>query len=364
MPYGSVAELPKGVSELPKHAKEIYRSAFNAAYKKYGEEKAHKIAWGAVKTKYKNGEKGWTAKSELILLNKVEVKSIREGKTVPEQHVILTVASGKKDSYGDVFIKECLMDMAEQLKGKYSYGGSVKGSLDHEHIVMKSDLLPRAKCVDAYYDEALNGVIVDTILNPHHPDFAAVSGSIQDGFLDAGSIEFRCVDWNGERGIDRTIVKAEVTGWGYTGRPVNDECLILDSFAKSDFIDQLAHDTDFESAGFTDMIKQDFPAEKTMGVNMVDEAKSQPAAPAPAEDFKSKYEALAKELAEAKAKEAKQAEYKSLVEEMKSLVKEEIKSAVVQKPFPNEVDEAKSAAASVHIWDIATARNYKPAGVQ
>ena len=49
MPYGSISELPEGVKKLPKHAQEIFRKAFNASLGKYGEERAFKIAWAAVK---------------------------------------------------------------------------------------------------------------------------------------------------------------------------------------------------------------------------------------------------------------------------------------------------------------------------
>jgi cation transport regulator ChaB len=57
MPYSSLKELPAWVKKLPKHAQEIYRSAFNAAYKKYGESRAHAIAAAAVKKyKHKDGE--------------------------------------------------------------------------------------------------------------------------------------------------------------------------------------------------------------------------------------------------------------------------------------------------------------------
>ena len=45
---------------MPKHAQEIWVSAFNSAYKQYGgdEEKANKVAWAAVKKKYIKNEQG------------------------------------------------------------------------------------------------------------------------------------------------------------------------------------------------------------------------------------------------------------------------------------------------------------------
>ena len=75
MPYKTVSELPDSVRDnLPKHAQEIYKAAFNSAWDEYKdaddrrgdasrEEVAHKVAWSAVKEKYeKQGDK-WVSKS-------------------------------------------------------------------------------------------------------------------------------------------------------------------------------------------------------------------------------------------------------------------------------------------------------------
>lgn len=70
MPYEKLSELPEQVKEhLPKHAQEIYMEAYNSAWHQYTdpkerrgnasrEEVAHKVAWNAVKSKYKKGEDG------------------------------------------------------------------------------------------------------------------------------------------------------------------------------------------------------------------------------------------------------------------------------------------------------------------
>ncbi len=65
MPYDTLADLPDAVKKLPKHGQEIYRSAFNSAFKLYdGDEgKAAGTAWAAVKTQYEQDAEGnWTAK--------------------------------------------------------------------------------------------------------------------------------------------------------------------------------------------------------------------------------------------------------------------------------------------------------------
>ncbi len=65
MPYANNSELPVSVTKnLPGHAQDIYRSAFNSAWDEYKnpkarrsseetrEQVAHKVAWAAVKKKY------------------------------------------------------------------------------------------------------------------------------------------------------------------------------------------------------------------------------------------------------------------------------------------------------------------------
>ena len=61
MPYERLTDLPESVRDnLPKHAQEIYRAAYNSAWDEYGhdESRAHRVAWGAVERKYHKNEKG------------------------------------------------------------------------------------------------------------------------------------------------------------------------------------------------------------------------------------------------------------------------------------------------------------------
>ncbi len=64
MPYKSIKDLPGSVREnLPEHAQEIYRAAFNSAWDEYGhdEARAHRVAWGAVEKEYHKDKQGrWT----------------------------------------------------------------------------------------------------------------------------------------------------------------------------------------------------------------------------------------------------------------------------------------------------------------
>ena len=77
MPYNKLGELPKGVRDnLPEHAQEIYKEAFNSAWEQYKnpderrddasrEEVSHRVAWNAVKGEYyKDPSSGnWAKKS-------------------------------------------------------------------------------------------------------------------------------------------------------------------------------------------------------------------------------------------------------------------------------------------------------------
>jgi cation transport regulator len=75
MPYDKLSELPDSVRDnLPKHAQEIYKEAYNSAWDQYKdpedrrgdatrEETAHRVAWAAVKHKYeKNEQDNWVSK--------------------------------------------------------------------------------------------------------------------------------------------------------------------------------------------------------------------------------------------------------------------------------------------------------------
>ena len=60
MPYKSIRELPESVrNNLPRHAQEIYQAAYNNAWEEYDhkEERAHRVAWAAVKQLYVKDDK-------------------------------------------------------------------------------------------------------------------------------------------------------------------------------------------------------------------------------------------------------------------------------------------------------------------
>jgi cation transport regulator len=59
MPYKNLSDLPDSVKDnVPKHAQEIYQAAYNSAWEQYDhdEERAHRVAWAAVKNDYEKDE--------------------------------------------------------------------------------------------------------------------------------------------------------------------------------------------------------------------------------------------------------------------------------------------------------------------
>jgi len=65
MPYAVNDDLPASVrNHLPEHAQSIYREAFNHAFAAHAgeadqEERAHRIAWAAVKRSYVKAGEAW-----------------------------------------------------------------------------------------------------------------------------------------------------------------------------------------------------------------------------------------------------------------------------------------------------------------
>jgi cation transport regulator len=74
MPYSQISELPDSVRDnLPKHAQEIFKEAYNNAWDEYAkpedrrgdasrEETANRVAWSAVKNDYQKKDGKWVKK--------------------------------------------------------------------------------------------------------------------------------------------------------------------------------------------------------------------------------------------------------------------------------------------------------------
>ncbi len=74
MPYAKLSDLPGAVQNLPEHAQEIFRAAFNHAWQEYSraskrragdsrEMTVNRVAWAAVKRQYEKSGNKWVKKN-------------------------------------------------------------------------------------------------------------------------------------------------------------------------------------------------------------------------------------------------------------------------------------------------------------
>ena len=128
-PYSSIADLPEGAKELPKHAKEIMLAAFNAAFKQYegDEKKAWAVAWAAVKGKYKLTEDGkWVAKSAFVVKTDEEGKVYGLAAVADDEMIAKWAESGGKaedapfvvDTQGEWMSEATVTELAEGYLAK------------------------------------------------------------------------------------------------------------------------------------------------------------------------------------------------------------------------------------------------------
>lgn len=96
-PY-TLQTLPKAIKNLPKHAQEIWMEAFNASYKKWGETRAFKIAWSAVKLKYKKVGDKWVKRAEKADIEQASVDDLLKLEIKAKQLELLTKLTKNKES--------------------------------------------------------------------------------------------------------------------------------------------------------------------------------------------------------------------------------------------------------------------------
>jgi cation transport regulator len=73
LPYLRTSDLPAAVQRLPPHAQEIFLAAFNSAWRSYAasapgeeEEIAFRVAWAAVKKRYRKVGGAWVARDPFL----------------------------------------------------------------------------------------------------------------------------------------------------------------------------------------------------------------------------------------------------------------------------------------------------------
>lgn len=147
------------------------------------------------------------------------------------------ISTSDLDLVNDVVTKDCIMDMAEQMKSR-----TIKLDVEHEsfrgnndvEIEINKTIIPAAKIDDFLVDK--KGLRIRAMLNKHVQRFNEVKNSIKDGFLDAFSIAFiptkaRIQERNGQE--VRMLDKINLLNVAFTGNPVNTHSSMTNVFAKS-----------------------------------------------------------------------------------------------------------------------------------
>ena len=331
MPYSSVSELPKGVQDLPGHAKKIFMSAFNAAYKQYNsEEKAFKVAWAAVKNKYKKEGDKWVTKSfefDEVFADEFEFKSENENFYV--EGILSTTGL---DNVKDYITPECLNDMFDQIE----IGSPVKvmtGGLEHEHVLEDTRIMPTSKIVEKNLKDGK--LRIKAMINKSHPKFENIWGSIKDGFYNGFSIEFRPVEAVKTAEGHRVLNRVKLGGYALTGRPACPGATITDFYIKSQAIAN---------------------AEDEMVEEVKVETKTEQKPELPKEVLKEEVKAASEEKPKEVPKELTVAEMKAIIDEKNKTIAElEAKNndALVEKIKTTVIEEVKKVMPEQKVMTVA-----------
>ncbi|MBW6469631.1 MAG: hypothetical protein K0A90_00235 [Methanosarcinaceae archaeon] len=239
------------------------------------------------------------------------------------------------DSVNDMVTEECIQDMAQQINGRNvdsNFSGALKGNEEHEQY-FKGDntIVPKAKIISAEIKS--KNLFIRVQLNKHHTEFKNLWGSIQDGFIDAFSMEFKPKEYintniNGKN--IRVLNKIQLGGVALTGKPACEACKITDFFVKSKIeVDDMSNED--ENGVVDDGIVTPEPTVETPEVmtdSDLDEIKSQ------LETLKLELASKDKELSEIKSKiETTVKEDKISKDEIKSMIAEAVSAVDKQKPL-------------------------------
>jgi len=241
-PAGAFMPIPEN---MPEHAKEIFERIMESlkgktnprTSKAYTDEERAKIAWNAVKRKYKKVGESWEAKNEEEVDFEPFYSDLLEYKAADGKYYFKGYLSTfDVDLVNDLVTQECMKDMLMQVNaGLGGFVRGVKGSLDHDVYHQNDPMLPPiSKITSAIVDT--KGLLVEGMFNPDHPQFPTVWNQVQNGFYDGLSIEYRPIDFS-FKDIDgkkvRVLNKVLLKGYGHTPRPANPYSTLVDCFTKS-----------------------------------------------------------------------------------------------------------------------------------
>ena len=221
------------------------------------------------------------------------------------------VAAGSKDYVNDVVELSAL----QQLVDEWNTSPKALGYWHTEIVNGKPELVPIGTSMAGTWKIADGKAIGKFQMNHHLPIWNQVKGSLEDGHLNALSIEHKPLDFyfvDTPDGQERHITKWATIGAGLTGRPINTDCLISDFYAKS-------------------LTFQTQELKKTQGENKMEQVQEKVEAKAEID-----FAALGRQTYETQQKEAKLAEFKAMAMES---IKVELKAITDKTPYLNPAEK-------------------------
>lgn len=131
MPFKNISQLPESIKKLPHKAQLIFLNVFNRSFAKNGEDLAMKIAWTAVKGKFKRIDNQWVAKGLGLELYEFTLETnddsfVQCGED-GEFFVEAILTDNQFDTEGRRFTSSALKSYADQIN---EFG--IPGNITHE----------------------------------------------------------------------------------------------------------------------------------------------------------------------------------------------------------------------------------------
>jgi len=224
MPYSTIKELPAKIRKaLPKKAQQLFLKAFNSAYKKYDEATAFKVAWAAVKKKYKPTTTGkWVLHSKGIKKYYVKTDSNFGDKLRFVEFVVTSpTLTSKKERIHRTFIR----NVGNRLVG-------VKGDLEHANVLGLD--LPKDWIIKIIDSKVIGDEIHATaVFNNLHPYSKEVWKLIKEGKMGASiELAYDEKDYYLDE-LGRVYVDGHIVGVSLTTDPANEDAKVYYAYETS-----------------------------------------------------------------------------------------------------------------------------------
>ncbi|MBA7652149.1 hypothetical protein ES703_59978 [subsurface metagenome] len=161
MPYDTLADLPDAVKKMPKHAQEIYQSAFNSAFEQYkdrGDQRealSHATAWAAVEKSYEKRNGRWVAKEAKVLSDKNKSKLLQSA-LMSEYKIGQAVPIPKNLTIDEVFEDKVIYDVDGQLyESKYELDEDGKVVFGDPKKVLSTKVYKSMESLQTTYSEII-----------------------------------------------------------------------------------------------------------------------------------------------------------------------------------------------------------------